>query len=250
MDIKVKEQFVSVWGKYFNSPELPIIFYYTDNEKSAEAVKPGSVARCIIGALAKVRQGKSLSFDIEAISCFGGRRYLGFATEIRPDFEYFLSCGIPGKFEGERYKKSPEVVKQAMQYMPVFKAPARFIVFKRWDNLEETDNPEAAIFFAPPDVLSGLFTLANFDETGPNGVIAPFGSGCSSIVYYPYLENSASQPRAVLGMFDVSARPFVPENSLTFAVPLKKLITMINNAEQSFLTTNSWKVIQKRIGKK
>jgi len=29
-----------------------------------------------------------------------------------PHFEYFLSCGIPGKLEGERYKKSPELVKE------------------------------------------------------------------------------------------------------------------------------------------
>ncbi len=249
MVIKRKAQFEAIWRKYFNSPELPIIFYYTDEAKSAEAVKPGSAARCIIGALAKVRQGKSLRFDTRAIGCPGGRRYLGFTTEIRPSFEYFLSCGIPGEMEGERYKKSPEIVKQAMQYTPPFKAPARFIVFKRWDNLEKADKPEAVIFFAKPDVLSGLFTLANFDETEPNGVIAPFGSSCSSIVYYPHIESSSPRPRAVLGMFDVSARPFIPENTLTFTVPFKKLVTMMDNAEQSFLTTHSWKVIQKRIGK-
>lgn len=28
-----------------------------------------------------------------------------------PNFEYFLSCGIPGKLEGERYKKTPELVR-------------------------------------------------------------------------------------------------------------------------------------------
>ena len=99
-----------------------------------------------------------------------------------PDFEYFLSCGIPGKLEGERYKKTPEMVKETMEDWPVFKAPARFIVFKRWDKLEEADNPEVVISFAKPDVLSGLFTLASFDEVGQDLVIAPFGSGCSSIV--------------------------------------------------------------------
>jgi hypothetical protein len=90
-----------------------------------------------------------------------------------PNFEYFLSCGIPEKHEGERYKKTPEMVKEAMAQMPQFKVPARFIVFKRWDMLKESDNPEVAIFFAQPDVLSGLFTLTNFDETEPNGVLLP-----------------------------------------------------------------------------
>ena len=112
---------------------------------------------------------------------------LTFAMTEKPDFEYFLSCGIPGKVEGERYKKSPEMVKEIMKQMPEFKAPARYIVFKRWDRLEDSDNPEVVIFFGKADVLSGLFTLANFDEIEPNGVIAPFCSGCASIVYYPYL---------------------------------------------------------------
>ena len=31
--------------------------------------------------------------------------YLGFSEKVRPNFEFFLSCGIQGKFEGERYKK-------------------------------------------------------------------------------------------------------------------------------------------------
>ena len=249
MDRKIQEQFTTFWGRYFNDAELPIVFYYTDKEDRAEKVKPGTVARCIIGALAKVRQGKSLSFSGEAIGCFGGRRYLGFATEIRPDFEYFLSCGIPGKLEGERYKKSPGIVKKSMEYMPAFKAPAKYIVFKRWDKLVAADNPEVVIFFAPPDVLSGLFTLHNYDRTEPNGVIAPFGSGCSSIVSHPYREVNARQPHAVLGMFDVSARPFVAANELTFAVPMKRLAVMLKNAEQSFLITKSWKAIRKRTQK-
>ncbi len=40
-----------------------------------------------------------------------------------PDFEYFLSCGIPGKLEGERYKKSPEMVKEYLKHTPATKAP-------------------------------------------------------------------------------------------------------------------------------
>jgi hypothetical protein len=42
-----------------------------------------------------------------------------------------------------------------------------YIVFKRWDKLDEGDDPTAMVFFAVSDALSGLFTLANFDEKGP-----------------------------------------------------------------------------------
>jgi hypothetical protein len=103
------------------------------------------------------------------------------------------------------------------------------------------------IFFARPDVLAGLFTLANFDEAEPNGVLAPFGAGCSSIIQYPYLEGKAARPRGVIGMFDISARPFVPPDVLTFSVPMAKLVRMIGNAEESFLITESWQKVQERI---
>ena len=80
--------------------------------------------------------------------------------------------------------------------------------------LDKADNPDVVIFFAEPDVLSGLFTLASFDEAEQNMVIAPFGSGCASIVQYPFMEVKSAHPRAVIGMFDVSARPFVAKNVL------------------------------------
>jgi COG2043 family uncharacterized protein len=113
--------------------------------------------------------------------------------------------------------------------------------------LEESDDPEVAIFFARPDVLAGLFTLANFDEVEPNGVYAPFAAGCGTIVQYPYLDARAPRPRAVLGMFDVSARPHVPGEVLSFAVPMSKFARMIENMEESFLVTPSWGRVRRRL---
>lgn len=248
MNAETKEKFIVLWKRYFNESELPITFYYTNEEGHAELAKAGSIHRCVIAALSTVRDGNSLCFDAKSIACFGGRRFLGFSTSMTANFEYFLSCGIPGKLEGERYKKTPEIVAELMN-MPQFKAPAKFIVFKRWDALEQSDNPDVVIFFAKSDVLAGLFTLANFDETDPNGVISPFGSGCSSIVTTPLSEKDAVRPRAVIGMFDPSARPFVPENTLSFAVPMSKFERMVANMEESFLITNSWKKVQERIQK-
>jgi len=249
MDMKIKTKFTQLWKKYFDGADLPITFYYTDEGKNLAEVKLSSKTRCLICALSPVRKGKTLRFSVDTIGCAGGKRYLGFTRDIRPNFEYFLSCGIPGKLEGERYKKSPELVREIMKKMPVFKAPAKYIVFKRWDKLEEKDNPEVVIFFAQPDVLSGLFTLTSFDEVEPNGVIAPFSAGCGSIVQYPYLEKDPDHPRGVLGMFDVSARPCVPEDVLTFSVPMNKFTRMIDNMEESFLITSSWSKVKKRIAK-
>lgn len=247
MDMALKDTFLVLWKKYFNNAELPITFYYTDEPVEADIAKAGSGPNCIIVALAGIRKGKSQAFAADAIGCPGGKRYLGFSPDLMPNFEYFLSCGIPDKMEGERYKKTPEMVKEAMKDWPVFNAPAKYIVFKRWDNLGEQDKPDAVVFFGPPDVISGLFTLASFDETGSEMTAAPFGSGCAAIIQNPYLESKKEHPRTVLGMFDVSARPFVPTDYLTFAVPMTKFARMVENMEESFLITSSWKTVQKRI---
>lgn len=247
MDIAFKERFIELWKKYFDNAELPLAFYYTGEEGHGEFVKPGSVPRCVIGAIQGIRNGRSRYFDVESIGCFGGKRYLGFDQKIMPNFEYFLSCGIPGQMEGERYKRSPEIVRDWIKRQPFFKAPAKYIVFKRWDKLDDQDEPEVVIFFARPDVISGLFTLACFDDADPNGVIAPFGAGCASIVQNPYLEKDSEHPKGIIGMFDVSARPYVPADELTFSAPMNKFEKMVRNMEESFLITESWKKVRKRI---
>jgi len=252
MDVKFKEDFIVLWKRFFGEAELPITFYYTNEEGHAELVKPGTVSRCVIGALSLVRKGRALCFDAESIGCPGGQEYLGLRVPAH-DTEYLalagraLSYGIPGKEEGERFFKTPEIAAEAIKLMPSFKAPARFIVFKRWDSLNESDEPDVVIFFACPDVLSGLHSLANFDETEPNVVFTPMASGCISIVTYPFLEKDSVRPRAVIGMFDISPRRFIPENTLSFSVPMRKFERMVRSMEESFLTTNSWKAIQKRI---
>jgi len=248
MDIRLKEDFLDRWKKYFGGAALPLTCWYTDEEGAAEQAESAKGHRCFIADLAKIRKGESLRFDVAAIGCSGGKRYLGFTQYAPPNFEHFLSCGIPGILEGGRYKKSPELVKEYETRSPSFTAPARHIVFKRWDRLGEDDAPQVVIFFASPDVLSGLFTLASFDEADLNAVYCPFCAGCGAIVKYPFLEKDAPHPRAVLGMFDVSARPFVPGEALSFAIPMNKFTSMIRNMDESFLITKSWKAVRRRMG--
>jgi hypothetical protein len=246
----LKQDFMQRWSKYFPGAELPIAFYYTDDagQIPVHRITPGSEAmHCFVHDLAAIRQGKSLSFDTKSIACFGGKRYLGFSQNLMPNFEYFLSCGIPGKVEGERYKKTPELVKEFLKSGPTFIAPAKYIVFKRWDMLEESDQPTVVIFYAPPDVLSGLFTLANFDEPTNESVFCPMGAGCGTIIQYPLLESKSERPRCVLGMFDVSARPGVEPTHLTFSAPMQKFERMVSNMDESFLITESWGKIKSRL---
>jgi len=246
MDISVRDKFIKLWQKYFGDAELPITFYYGDDDGSTKHAVPVKGRSCLICELAKVRKGRSLLFGEEEIKCGGGKRYTGFTDKMRPNFEYFLSCGIPGKMEGERYIQSPEIVKEIQKDMKIVPANDKKLIFKRWDKLEEKDNPEVVIFFARGEVLSGLFTLAIFDQVEPNGVIAPFGAGCGTIIHYPRIEQQSDHPKAVLGMFDPSARPCVPLDYLSFAVPMKKFLKMISYMEESFLITPTWNKVMKK----
>ena len=248
MDLTFRDDFQRQWRKYFAASELPLTFEYTNDERDAELAHATAESRCLIAALKPLRAGQPLRFATKSFGCPAGRFYSGYSERLRPDIAHFLSCGIEGQLEGERYKQTPELAEAALIQLPRYTAPASFLLGKRWDTLTEADNPQVVVFFATPDVLAGLFTLANFDALRLNGpVIAPFGSGCAAIVQYPFAEAQSAEPRAVLGLFDISARPHVEPNILTFAVPFPRLAQMAANMDESFLTTHSWALVRQRI---
>lgn len=248
MDITLRDTFTGLWNAYFEGSDLPVTFGIGKDTGTVRKVPAPKGWRCLVCDLARIRKGTSLSFDLESLSCSGAKFYLGYAMERAPEFRYFLSSGKPGVVEGERYKRTPEIVDELDRYREHIPAEGRCYTFKRWDQLTEDDSPEVVIFFARPEVLSGLFTLANFDQSDPNGgVICPFGAGCGSIIYYPLLEQQKEHPKAVLGMFDPSARPCVMVDVLTMAIPMKKFVKMIGYMEESFLTTRSWDKVKGKI---
>ena len=246
-----KSKFITRWKKYFPGASLPVALFYNNELHGAEPAKKFATHHCIIADVTSVFGGKSLAFNKTNIGCGGGLRYCGFADSLRPNFEFFLSYGIEGKMEGERYKKDPETVLELMKNTPKMKAPAEWLIAKPYEKLDAEDNPEVILFFASPDVLAGLFTLANFDRPDLYGVKVPFSAGCGSIIQYPLLENESENPDCILGMFDSSARPYVQAGTLSFAIPMKRFEILAGYMDESFLTTGTWDVIKKRIsGKK
>ena len=249
MDTGIRDRFVAQWQKYCPGAELPITFEVSERSGTAAKAKTPNGWRCIICDLARVRKGIPLVFDRTSVTCSGGLFYMGYDTERPENFRYFLSSGKPGVVEGERYKKSPEVVDEIDTGHVTLPAEGKYYIFKRWDTLAADDKPDVVIFFARPEVLSALFTLANFDSAEPNGVICPFGSGCSSIIHYPRLEQQSDHPRAVFGMFDPSARPCVPVDVLTIAIPAKKFEAMIGDMDESFFITKTWEKVKDKIAR-
>ena len=107
MDPSFLTYFLPRWTKYFSGAALPICYYYTDQPLEQDRMESVNRDRCLIGNLPQVLEGHSFVYSANSPGCSGGKRYSGFSTHLRPKFEYFLSCGIPGELEGERYKKSP-----------------------------------------------------------------------------------------------------------------------------------------------
>lgn len=246
MNSEKKALFIRLWKKYFNDSELPVAFYYAQDTGGIPVVEPPQGHRCLIAQLGKVRKGEPLCFNAASVGCVGGKRYLGYSQTFRPGFEQFLSHGEAGEI-CERYKRSPELVSRLLEQIPPFQAVGEYLIFKRWDCLTEADEPVAVFFLAPVDVISGLFTLASFDSPAVDAVISPFGAGCTALVYHPYREEKEGTRRAVIGMFDPSARKCVKKNLFSFGIPITKFMKMIDQMEESFLTTDTWSKIRSRI---
>jgi uncharacterized protein (DUF169 family) len=247
MNIESRDKFIQLWSKFFNNSDLPITFQYASDDRNIPVVEAPQGHRCVITQLLKVRHGESVCMENDSVPCVGGKRYLLFSDSMPQNFECYISHYPDGR--GERYKMHPEQVSHFWDHLPKLPAKGDHLIFIRWDKLEECDEPDAVIFFATPDVLSGLFTLVNFDSTAEDAVIAPFGAGCTNLVYFPYREQLHGTGRAVLGLMDPSSRKCAKSDLVTLAIPISKFMAIIDQMEESFLVTDTWKVIQGRIGK-
>jgi len=234
--------------------ESPLGIYYTNDKPEGVTPKEGmkeGISGCMIGLLQNARKkGKTVYFDKGHFGCPGGGYYMGFLEKARPDIEYFLSCGIPGQMEGERYIKTPELAREYFGKMKPRPAPATYCVFQPIEQFQKERKPEVVVFFVPPDILAGLFTLTNYALERTDGVYTPFGSGCSAILTHSLKEAGKEQPRSILGMFDVSARPMVEKEVLTLSMPYSLFLKILENVPGSFLQTESWKKVLQRIQNK
>jgi len=247
MDPEIKEKFIERWGNYFPGSELPIVCFYADALDGVEypdAPKTNKNYVCIFGQLTSVRMGKARAFNQDNIGCFGGVGLFGFSGPRTPqEMEYSYDFLI----KEEKFYKTAEQVKEIMTNRAPAPARGKYIIFKRWDLLTANDQPLVVSFFCNADTIAGLHALANYDSMTPHGVIAPFSSGCDTLVGFAMRELQADTPRAVLGLFDPSARVCVKPDLLTFSAPWPKFISMLENMDKCFLTTSLWQSICKRM---
>ncbi|AQS58163.1 DUF169 domain-containing protein [Desulforamulus ferrireducens] len=247
-------------------PKYSPVAVILTNEKpdSAMQFKEGRWG-CVAAMLTAASKGKTAVFDRKTFGCIGGGVGLGFGNQyvnFPGGIEYFLSTGnpefcnseigknivrnMPALEHGERYIKNPELAKKFVDNLPMTDVPTEYVVFKPLAEVAEGETPKVVVFMVNADQLSALVVLANYARETNINVIAPFGAGCHSICIIPYKEEEAANPRAVIGMTDISARKVVDKDILSFAVPYKMYLEMESNVEGSFLEEHEWIRIRER----
>ncbi len=253
-----------------------VILFGNDRPPEARRFKEGKWG-CVMFLLAAAIKGETAAFDRKTFGCQGGGTGLGFGNQYRnfaggeECFKYFLSIGNEhwekGRqvgeqvqqfmrpeshhhfMHGEGYVKSPELVGKFIESLPITDIPYETVVFKPLAKVETSkEKPEVVIFFGNMDQIAALTVLANFGRGHNENVIFPFAAGCQSIGIYPFREAQRDEPRAVLGLNDISARVYLKrllhDDVMSFAVPLSLFHEMEANCQESFLQGNTWQELQ------
>ena len=233
MDI---EGFIAKYREAFGEDvPLPVTFGYSD--KAATEVR--KIPRCMVGAIRKVCDGEPLTLSAGNVLCGGGGLYTAFAP--MPDrVPVFVS-------ETEHYKQSKEQVEEYIARLSIRLSEKPYLHFVRMDHIDNLDEVEGILFFAVPDVLSGLCSWAFYDNNDDDAVCTRFASGCCSIVAFAVKENAEGGRRCFIGMLDPSARPLVPKDELTFTIPAGRFKEMMNTMERSALFQKAYSIVRKRI---
>ena len=230
------QKFTTLFHEAFGEKTpLPIAFGYSG--KAAANVK--QIPRCMIGAIRKVCGGEPLTLSANNVLCGGGGLYTAFAP-MQERIPAFVS-------ETEHYKQNKEQVKDYVDRLGIRLSEKPYLNFIRIDKLENLDEIEGIVFFATPDVLSGLCSWAFYDNNADDAVCTRFASGCCSIVTFAATENARGGRSCFIGMLDPSARPLIPCNELTFAIPACRFKDMLKTMEQSALFQKAYSIVRKRI---
>ena len=230
------QEFILKFREAFgDAAPLPIAITYSDTPLAE--IK--SLPKCLVVSISKLRNGGALTLSAENVICGGGGLYARF-SEMPERVPEFVS-------QVEHYKQSKSMVEDYVKSMDICLTDKPYLNLVRIDALNSWDDAEAMLFFATPDILSGLCTWAYFDNNSPDAVCAPFASGCASMLVFAVNEQLKRGRRCFIGMKDPSARLLVPENELTFSLPICRFKEMLATMDDSALFQKAYSLIRKRI---
>lgn len=231
------KKFIQSYREAFGQgAQLPLLFGYSDTP-AADTAKIGG---CFFKGLQAAREGTPVALSAEVIGCGGGKLYTGF-SDMPERVPKFVSLT-------EKYKRTPEMVADYVKSLEMPRATKPYLNFVRIDKAESLEGFEGVMFYATPDVLSGLCGWAFFDTNEPDAVVARFGSGCSTVVSMTVVENARGGHRCFLGLFDPSVRPWVGKDELSFTIPMSRFTVMMDTMRDCFLfDSHAWQRIKERL---
>jgi uncharacterized protein (DUF169 family) len=213
---------------------------------------------CVAATMVAASKGKTAVFDRKTFGCPGGGTGLGFGDQYeRCNFaiDHLLANGseeiasrIPRRThmaEGERFFRSPEVVRSWVRALPLTDVPFELVVMKPLDEVAENETPELVVFMVNPDQLSALVVMADYEHGTGDSVVARFGGACQSILF-GYAEARRDRPRGVIGFFDIAQRLRVQREMLSFTVPWALYEEMEAAVPGSFLELEDWGKLRER----
>lgn len=247
--------------------EEPLGVYYSDEKPEGPGPKPGpslsveaenrgeldmravmSGFSCVMGRVLLARKKKIATWlAADAYGCAGAAFYAGFYKPQLNFITHFVSTGISGVVEGERFMPSPEACRTFFAKIDPRPAPKSYCVIKPLSLFQDEELPETVAFFARGELLCGLAALATFATGESETNVAPFGAGCTQLIAWPLHYRDRGLDRAVIGGTDVACRGLYNLDELSFAVPLPLYQRMLEAAPKSFLITEDWAKVKKRI---
>ena len=231
------QEFIQNYKEVFGEKvQLPLLFGYSA-KPIADTEKIGG---CFFKVLQAARGGAPVSLSIEVIGCGGGKLYTGF-TDMPERVPGFVSLK-------EKYKKTPELVVDYVNGLGMKRTEKQYLNFIRIDKAESFEGTEGVMFYATPDMLSGLCGWAFYDTNEPDAVVSMFGSGCSTVVSMTVVENEQKGHRCFIGLLDPSVRPWVGKNELSFTIPFSRFVPMMETMKDTFLFgSHAWEKIKQRL---
>ncbi|MDR1608437.1 MAG: DUF169 domain-containing protein [Deltaproteobacteria bacterium] len=226
---------------------------------------------CAMALLGQAFQGRTVAFSSETCRCPGATSGLGLKPSSFPfpggelGTLRLLSCGNQGFPEGQKaiselaagraspelieefsqgegFKASPELTIATFRTSPRIDPYPGYLEAKPLSDYDEP--PEAVIFLVNALGLSALTILTNFARASWDNVILPFASGCASVALYPLSQIKEAQPKATVGLTDISARltlkPLLGHNFISWSAPYSLFLEMEENVPKSFLSRRAW----------
>jgi hypothetical protein len=222
-----------------------IIFSDEKPANALELKKKGN--GCIVPLILKASTGVPLVVSESSTGWPCSAFYLGFHDTIFEGIEYFLSNKDDFFRPCEKFIQNPALAKAFVDNVHPVKPEKRYMVIKPLRDFLLDEEPESVLFFVNADQLSALVFLSHFDAPGSmDRVLSPFASACMALVTLPLKLARGGEQKAVMGMFDISARTRMPQDLLSLSMPYSFLKKLAASLPDSFISTESWKTVKAR----